>query len=115
MLEVYELKVYRIGNQEISEDTTIYLEAWYEAVKDRYETFDEFIKDAGRERMRPYYKDKKRSEIITRFLEEHQKSGIYELTIPAKLFSELEAMAEEKGQTVSELVSGIVLENTKPN
>jgi hypothetical protein len=66
--------------------------------------------------MRPYYKDKKRSEIITRFLEEHQKSGTHDLTIPAKLFSELEARAEEKGQDVDEFVTELILKNleTKP-
>jgi len=35
--------------------------------------------------------------------------------VPRELYDALEARAEEKGQTISELVSEIVLENTKQN
>jgi hypothetical protein len=114
MLEVYKLKVYQFRDQEVSEDAAIFAEVWYEALEDLYGSFSEFLTSCVRKETYPY-RDNPRSEKVSKLLKDKGWANSHSIDVSRGLYEKLEARAEEKGQTVSELVSEIVLENTKPS
>jgi hypothetical protein len=69
------VQTYEVGRYEVSDETAVYLEAWYGALKGRYEDFDEFIRSAGRKEVEPYINQPAFSKFVLDYLkkEDHTR------------------------------------------
>jgi hypothetical protein len=107
------MQTYEVGKYQISDQTAILLEAWYGALKGRYEDFDEFVRSAGRKEVEPFMDQPAFSKYVLDYLKAAGRT--VDLKIPASLYDALEAEAKEQGFTIERLVEKMVENNVTPD
>jgi hypothetical protein len=108
------LRVYKLGDYEVSEDAAIFAEAWYEALEDKYGSFSEFLTDCVKKRTEPYLNDA-RGEKASRIREEKGWENIYSIGLSKEKYDVIKRLADEKGLTIDEYASDLLVATLEDN
>jgi hypothetical protein len=100
------VQTYEFGKFEVTDETVAFCEAWFEAMKGNYSSFDEFLRFKMGEAVKDYADKPDFSNFVLDYM---KKTGhTREIKIPTGLYDELEAEAKKKGLILERFVEKLI-------